>query len=495
VLLAGAAGAASRGGRSYYVDPAAAGAGTGTSWRDAWTSFGAIAWSRIGPGDTLYVSGGRTAQRYNAPSVTISSSGTSASPVKVRVGQTPGHSGVVIFDYASLGAAADAVGISLGGSRYISISGDVRGSTHWQIANLYNTAGTLSSAGIAGDGGNFGIGIDHMSFVNDNNPIRITSARGITIAHNTFRRIRGDAAVAMAGSQGSFGSSRIFGNVIERICTPQPNGACPGPDGIQVGSGVSIYNNDFRVITTTERTSSQHPDAIQAQGDNLKIYGNTFTNVGDSDIDFDTFADPTPHDVWVYNNVFRIVQTIDPYPEYFRLYRSSGVQLKSISNFKILNNTFVDETGSYRAVRFDTFGGSPTATGNQIENNIFYNVGDGSPSGPALFIDPSSAFGASSWTIDHNVYYRASGAPYVVFEGKSYTAAAWVASHERHGRIGRPLFLRYQAYAPSNDFRLSKRDSVARGAGAPFPSLFKTDKAGVRRPARGAWDAGAFEAR
>jgi hypothetical protein len=378
----------------------------------------------------------------------------------------------------------------------VTITGDVAGTSHWQINNLFNTSSATGSVGIAGTSGNTGITIDRMTFVNDNNPVRLTSTSGVTISNNSFQQVRGDAAIAMAGSTGGLDSSVVYGNYIERECQPSgavPTSLCPGPDGVQVGSGVSIYDNDFKQITTTAVTSSQHPDGIQAQGDNLKIYRNTFTNVGDSDIDFDTFADGTPSDVYVYNNLFRITDPIDLYPEYFRLYRSSGVALQSITNFRILNNTFVDETGSYRAVRFDTFGSNPTGTGNQIENNIFYNVGDGTSGGPALLIDPSTGFTAGSWAIDYNTYYRPSGTPYISFQGSNYTAANWVSTHEPHGKVGAPAFVSYSAGSTGNDYHLTSGDTVARDAGALFSPLFTTDKDGIARPQGVAWDIGAYE--
>jgi hypothetical protein len=334
-----------------------------------------------------------------------------------------------------------------------------------------------------------------VTFANVNNPIRLTSTSGITIAHNVFRKIRGDAVIAMAGSTGPLGSSRIAENIIGTVCQLQSRGVCPGPDGIQVGSGVSISGNRFIETKTASPTSSQHPDMIQAQGDNLRIYGNTFTNVGDSDIDFDTFADPRPHDVYVYNNLFRIVTSIDAYPEYFRLYRSSGVPLESITNFKIVNNDFIDDTGSYRVVRFDTFGGNPTASGNEIRNNIFYNSGDGTAGGPVIYIDPSTGFTAESWTIDYNVYYRRGSAPHIAFEGRDYGAGAWVASHEPHGRVAAPAFFAYKPGNAGNNYHLRTSDRVARDAGLSDASLFSVDHDGRHRPQGVRWDIGAFEGR
>ena len=45
---------------SWYVDNAAGGANSGSSWANAWTSFAGIQWASIQPGDTLFISGGST---------------------------------------------------------------------------------------------------------------------------------------------------------------------------------------------------------------------------------------------------------------------------------------------------------------------------------------------------------------------------------------------------------------------------------------------------
>jgi hypothetical protein len=454
---------------------------------NAWRSFGSVRWTSIGPGDTLYIGSGT----YDAPSLVVGASGVGGAPISIQPGRDPGHNGVVVFDYASLGSSATATGISLGTQHDVTIAGDRR----WQFLNLVNSTSGTSSAVIGGQNGNSGITVTGITFANDNNPIRLTSTSGITIAHNVFRRIRGDAVIAMAGSKGHFGSSRIYDNVIGAVCHLESRGVCPGPDGIQVGSGVSISGNRFTETTTASPTSSQHPDMIQAQGDNLRIYGNTFTNVGDSDIDFDTFADSRPHDVYIYNNLFRIVTPIDAYPEYFRLYRSSGIPLQSITNFKLVNNDFIDDTGSYRVVRFDTFDGNPTASGNEIRNNIFYNSGDGTASGPVIYIDSSTGFTADSWAMDYNVYFRPRGAPHVSFEGRDYGASAWVASHEPHGRVAAPAFVAYKPGNAGNDYHLRANDRVANDAGRPESGLFSVDHDGRRRPHDARWDIGAFEGR
>jgi hypothetical protein len=46
--------------------------------------------------------------------------------------------------------------------------------------NLRNTSDSRSSVGIYGSS-NTGVVIDHISFVNDNNPIRLDYANGVTV--------------------------------------------------------------------------------------------------------------------------------------------------------------------------------------------------------------------------------------------------------------------------------------------------------------------------
>src|SRR5207249_6670472 len=134
------------------------------------------------------------------------------------------------------------------------------------------TSSGTSGVGIGGSGGNTGITIDHVAFANVNNGVRITSAQGNTIQSSSFTGIRGDAALALAGSTGGFDSTVVRGNSFQLLCQPMTN-ACGGPDGIQSGSGVTVANNTFTEAATSSATSGQHPDTIQNQGDFLKVYG------------------------------------------------------------------------------------------------------------------------------------------------------------------------------------------------------------------------------
>jgi hypothetical protein len=274
--------------------------------------------------------------------------------------------------------------------------------------------------------------------------------------------------------------------------------ACGGPDGIQSGSGVTVANNTFTAATTSSPTSDQHPDTIQNQGDYLKVYGNDFVNVGDSNIDFDVFADATPHDVWIYNNLFHIVTAIDPYPDFFRFYRSSGATTTSVTNFKLWNNVFADDTngGGIPPVNFCYYScTSPSGSGNEIKNNVFVNAGTGaaSSSGATLYIG-AAGFTRSSFAIANNVFANTSGTNVVCLVGTcSIGNSAITAGVDANASFAIPAFVRYAQGSATNDFHLLAGDTVARGTGVSLASFFTTDKDGVARPQGGAWDRGPYE--
>ena len=82
----------------YYVDNAVSGSNnSGTSWENAWTSFAAIGWNLIQPGDIVYISGGTTSKTYYE-TLKPRKSGTSGHRITVTKGLIAEHNGEVIID-------------------------------------------------------------------------------------------------------------------------------------------------------------------------------------------------------------------------------------------------------------------------------------------------------------------------------------------------------------------------------------------------------------
>lgn len=478
---------------NWYVDNAASGNNNGTSWTNAWQSFAAIAWSSIQPGDTVYISGGTTSKIYNEK-WSVGVNGSSGQTIAIRPGQDVNHNGLVIFDYDSMGDNGTGTGISINGRSYIVIDGDYGGSKHIVIKNLRNITNRSDAYAIRGYSTPSNIIVRNVEIDNCNNGIVLSSnSTGVTINNNYFHNIRGDTAIGLLSSTGAWDANKIYNNQIELLWNdeepPEWTGAAyTGPDGIQSGSGVSIYNNAFRVYKAPQGvyTSNQHTDYIQGQGNYNKIYNNDFIDIGDSAIDFDaSYGNRNLHDVRIYNNLFRIVDSIDLYPEYIR---SRGAL--SYADILIANNVFVDNT-LWPNIRISALTDNPPASNFDIKNNIFYNVG-GNSYFPIISIVDSSGFNENSFHFSNNIYHK-NGTTYITFRDTTYTLEQWKTNYEPSSILNAPTFISYLVNNINNNYNLASSDAIAKNTGIDLSSYFIIDKEGVSRPQGLAWDIGAYE--
>ncbi|MCX8089447.1 MAG: hypothetical protein N3I86_00710 [Verrucomicrobiae bacterium] len=478
---------------NWYVNPDATGLNNGTSWSNAWRNFASIVWGSAGvrAGDTLYISGGAAGRIYTE-TLTVGASGTASSRIFIRPGQDAGHNGPVTWDFDALGDSGSGSAIAMNGRNYITIDGGMNGARHFVIRNLRNILNEFAGVAIAADNAR-GLVVSNVHIYNVNNALKAWSATEYDIGGNVFQG-RGDAVVSLVASSGSSAVNRFHHNVVEILfntATP-PGGSGPyaGPDGLQCGGNISIYANTFKVTRTSVYTSSQHPDSIQTVGDDVRIYNNEFVNIGDSAIDRGLYADQTPSDIWIYNNVFRIVDAVDTFPEYIRLYAGSGGgSLVSLNHFKVLNNLFVDNVHNYYPIRLNSFNNSAaTGSGNEIKNNIFCNMGTATY--PVFFIENAPNL---QFEFDRNVYFNSGAAPHINYRGRAYTLGEWKSAFEPGAITAAPQFVSYSPRAATNDFHLRPTDTAARDAGVNLSAYFSTDKDGVVRPQGAGWDIGPYE--
>jgi hypothetical protein len=326
-------------------------------------------------------------------------------------------------------------------------------------------------------------------------------SEGVRLAeYNRFELMAGDYSInATHNSTQAFDQIIIRNNFIEsawnNAVAPGGSGNWTGPDGIWADTGVTVYNNIFKSTKVNYYTSDQHTDYLQTTGNYVKVFNNEFINIGDSAFDYGVYTNTpnNPHDIWIYNNLFRTTDLLDPYPEYFRFY-GYGSAVTAINNLKILNNTFADSTG-YMMMRFDTFMGNPTASGVEIKNNIFQNIDS-----TIINIANSTGFDSSSFSFGNNIYSPSSSGG-INYRGVSYTIPTWISGVDISSKSVAPMFSSYTAMNVNNDFHLLGTDTGAQNAGANLSAHCSTvggsqlckDKDGNTRPSAGAWDIGAYE--
>lgn len=457
-------------GANWFVDPAAVGGSQdGTSWANAWTDLPLINWTVVNPGDTVYLSGGLVSQLYAGDflnPLAVGKSGTPGNPITISIGQDAGHNGV---------ATLSGQYINLQGNNYITLSGNVGGAQHLLLSDFYDTTERSFGNKVLADG-TTGFTMAFCIASNVNQGVSLVGAQGFNVASNTVYA-RGDAAVRAVNSpDNGFDSHFVTRNlIILDYATNQPTYL--GPDGVQGSHGLTIASNLFTIRRVGYKTSTQHPDYTQLIGNHLKIYANTFLNIGDSANDFDWWANPSPHDILIYNNVYNIDTAIDPFPEYIRWYASAGQSFNSVVNFQIVANTFANNATWPNLLGTWGASGTPALTNFRISDNVFYGG----------TFNVANNFGAGAYpasiTISNNVYAPGFTNTWL---GTNYSAAAMVAGPDPTGVAGVPSFV-----DPASDFHYATNNSVGVGAGLALNSLFTTDKDGVTRGAT--WDDGAYQ--
>jgi len=470
---------------NLYVCASGGGSTDGSSWDSCFNGFTDISWGasagQVGAGDTLYIDGGVESQTYANTILSIGASGEAGSPITIRVGQDAGHDGNAILDFDACGNSCTKYsGIEFYGKSYITIDGSVNDNRKLTVKNLRNTSNRIYGRAISdrtsSGSSSSNITVKHTIAENCNSGITMSGGTGYDVNNNYMTVIRGDVGISVVGT-GEWGANLIHHNYISRVVNETTK---YGPDGISNKHGTSIYNNTFQIDSVEYYVSDQHPDSIQSTGNYVKVFNNDFINIGDSGFDSDSGYDATyraPHDIWIYNNTFRIVNYLDQFPEYIRFYNCT----ETVSNLKIFNNDFIDNN-EFANIKI-ACGDSTTGSGNEIKNNIWHNS-----IGSYVSISFAGAALGSSFSFDYNVY---SGTSSITYLGSTTSATDWIAAHEPHSRTSPPTFASYSANDINNNLRLSSSDTATIRLGTGLSAFFTTDKEGKTRTLP--WDIGPYE--
>jgi hypothetical protein len=479
---------------NWYVDKDATGSGTGTSWANAWPSIGAIVWSSVNGGDTIFISGGSESKTYNEKLI-VGKSGTPGNVITISTGQDTGHTGTVII---SGGSYARDVCVQISGKSYIKLSGKVGNSRKMQLTGASATG--LDLIGNISD-----IEIEYLEISQNGN---IKDTHGITgqiVYKSNYRSSIHDCDIhdnyqdgihltqSTQGEPTEYGAFLIYNNIIRNV----------NDDGIEIGIGVDIFNNEIgpRIVSG----GRGHPDGIQFYNSYTRIFNNYLhgfvisTDPGNSNSNI--FCDPfdpdttvNPKNIQVYNNL--IVETATPGKnDYHR-----GISMKfaepgilSANNILVANNIIVGVPFFGLSLTFLTSIGTANVSNVVIENNIFRNIGRNNPvvfilqTGNGTITYGSHGSGANV-VVDYNMVYASSSTftTKVQWNEITYTWSNYksITGCELHGLLADPLFDR--------DYRLNA-GSRAIDAGVSLSSYFTADKNGIPRPQGSAWDIGAYE--
>lgn len=325
---------------NYYVRPngGSYGAKNGSDWNNAFDGFSSIPWSRIAPGDTIWVAGGTYTQNLSP-----AASGSAGKPIAIRRARADASACTSAAGWNSAfnsTVVMQRAGIFFNGNRdYITISGRTSengGNRGWHLNFKGATRGPGMEITNSSDA-DF-ITVEYMDL---EGPGAVTyTSNGRAIDFTSFS----DASDVVVSNVRIFDwESAIYLAGIKRVTIEQIDMYDISPANWQDYHPNGIYNNGTTDVIVRHSKFHKGPKGhgvgegifFQKQGGsaNWQIYGNVFYDLTQSG--------------WKALNIS-----------------------SSVPNLKLWNNTFVNNLSSlYTKVS--------AASGSELKNNLFYSAGSG----------------------------------------------------------------------------------------------------------------------